>query len=382
MAPSNSRIAVVDALRVFALTGIGLIHFSQEYFAGEAFGYTNRVSPLDQALGVTMDYLAFGKFFTIFSFLFGLSFSLQSLPAGRYALRLGVLFAIGVVHHAFFPGDILTIYAVAGVLLLWASRWPTRWLVIVGAALALNLPFQLQRISLHIWPPTAADLATEAELMQYIERLFRAQLDVVRQESLLELWRFHLGPAVEGKVIFQLLSGRFFMTTGLFLLGLAAGRLELFRQPAGFWRRLFLLTLPVAVISTGLTWVWNPTFFGNPREWPTLAGVIAFDIHQLSLSAIYVAGFAWAYLARPVAGMARLGQMGLTIYLLQSVLGLAFFYGFAGGQLGHWGLASSLLWGALALALIFLFGNWWLARFRQGPAEALWRRLSYPRSAV
>ncbi len=382
MALSSNRIEVVDALRVFALTGIGLIHFSQEFFAGEAFGYTNRISALDRALGTTIDYLAFGKFFTIFSFLFGLSFSLQSLSPARYALRLAVLFAIGIVHHAFFPGDILTIYAIAGLLLLWARRWPTKWVLWTGCALAFNLPFQLQRISTHIWPPTPADLAAEAALMQQIEGLFRAQLEVVRHGSLLEVWQFHLGPAVAGKAVFQVLSGRFFMTAGLFLLGLAGGRLQLFRQPASFWRGVFWRTLPIVILSTGLTWVWNPTFFGNAREWPTLIGVVAFDVHQLSLSLLYLAGFSWAYLTRPQPALARLGRMGLTIYLLQTLTGVLFFYGFAGGQLGAWGLGGSLLWGMLGWTLILLFCRRWMASHNQGPVELLWRRLSYPSGAV
>jgi hypothetical protein len=118
--------------------------------------------------------------------------------------------------------------------------------VLIGLLLAFNLPFQLQRISLHIWPPTAADLATEAELLQYIERLFRAQPDALRQESLLELWRFHLGPSMYGKVLFQLLSGRFFMTTGLLLLGLLFCFGFHQQSPVeALWRRLSYLRIDV-----------------------------------------------------------------------------------------------------------------------------------------
>jgi uncharacterized membrane protein YeiB len=74
--------------------------------------------------------------------------------------------------------------------------------------------------------------------------------------------------------------------------------------------------------------------------------------------------------------LAPLGRMALTNYLLQSVICMLFFYGFG---LGHWGLprAQQVLFVVGAYAAQIVFSHWWLARFRYGPMEWLWRGFTY-----
>jgi uncharacterized membrane protein len=82
----GDRIAVIDALRGFALVGIIVAHCAEQYLAGPtppSAGRLNLFSPLDFAVGDWVGLLTFGKFFTIFSFLFGLSFSIQMTNASK-----------------------------------------------------------------------------------------------------------------------------------------------------------------------------------------------------------------------------------------------------------------------------------------------------------
>jgi len=74
--------------------------------------------------------------------------------------------------------------------------------------------------------------------------------------------------------------------------------------------------------------------------------------------------------------LAPLGRMALTNYLMQSLICMIFFYGFA---LGHWGLprAQQVLFVAVVFAAQIAFSHWWLARFRYGPMEWLWRGFTY-----
>ena len=77
---TNNRIEVIDSLRGFALLGIIITHCANQYLAGPtppSAGTLNLFLPLDKFLGEVLMYLTFGKFFTIFSFLFGLSFAIQ-----------------------------------------------------------------------------------------------------------------------------------------------------------------------------------------------------------------------------------------------------------------------------------------------------------------
>jgi uncharacterized membrane protein YeiB len=74
--------------------------------------------------------------------------------------------------------------------------------------------------------------------------------------------------------------------------------------------------------------------------------------------------------------LAPLGRMALTNYLTHSVIGTFYFYGYG---LGHWGMgrAMQVLFVAVVITLQVIFCHWWLARFRYGPMEWLWRAITY-----
>jgi uncharacterized protein len=74
--------------------------------------------------------------------------------------------------------------------------------------------------------------------------------------------------------------------------------------------------------------------------------------------------------------LAPAGRMALTNYLLQSVISTFFFYGYGAGQ---WGMARSwqVVYVAVVFALQVALSHWWLARFRYGPMEWLWRAFTY-----
>src|SRR4051794_8873386 len=117
----KKRIGIVDALRGFALFGIIIAHMNNQYYAGmPPPGHDTMAikTGFDSALQMIHDIFFVGKFYTIFSFLFGLSFGIQLLNAkaknqpfvGRFAWRLVILFIIGFLNHIHYRGDILVIY--------------------------------------------------------------------------------------------------------------------------------------------------------------------------------------------------------------------------------------------------------------------------------
>src|SRR5918994_5789506 len=126
---AGERIVSIDAVRGFALLGIVVAHMVEQYMGSPPppsrpqFGI---VSPaIDGTAMAIVQLVVVGKFFTMFSLLFGLSFFIQmdragrrEVPfAGRFAWRLIVLFAMGMAHHLFYRGDILSVYAMLGLLL-------------------------------------------------------------------------------------------------------------------------------------------------------------------------------------------------------------------------------------------------------------------------
>ncbi|MCE4553809.1 hypothetical protein [Pelomonas cellulosilytica] len=128
--PPHERLIAVDVLRGFALFGILYAHMIVWYTAGplpqELFQKFQTV-PAGLAFGANV-LLFMGKFFSVFSFLFGLSFTIQinSLArrgdnvALRFGWRLAVLGLIAFVHHLLWRGDILSIYVPLGFLLILA----------------------------------------------------------------------------------------------------------------------------------------------------------------------------------------------------------------------------------------------------------------------
>ncbi len=145
----GERIAVVDVLRAYALFGIIITHSVTGFLAGQPPSPDFMLfSPLDRVVAKLEHLLTFGKFFTIFSFLFGLSFAIQLRNAtqkgvgfsGRFTWRLVVLALIALVHGAFFTGDILIIYAILGLLLIPFRNMKTRTLLITALVLVFNIP--------------------------------------------------------------------------------------------------------------------------------------------------------------------------------------------------------------------------------------------------
>jgi uncharacterized protein len=389
-----SRLQVIDALRAFALLGIVINHVSIEYVAGFIpDGYTNQFSALDRFVAQGADILTFGKFFTIFSFLFGLSFAIQISSATarsdgftlRFLWRLAILFGIGFVHSMFYSGDILCIYAVLGLVLLACRKLGNKALVVTGLFLVLNIPTQILRVASYRNPPSAAELQAEKQREQQFLSQAARDFNTKRFGTVNEVVALNMASGFQMRLLFQLMTGRLFITAGLFLLGFAAGRASLFVDSPHnrhFFRRLLIASAAAAVIATPLAWILNPTIFGDPRQFPVLLGLILFDVHQATLSAVYLAGFTLLYWKRPTGPLRALvpaGQMGLTVYLTQSVAGVLAFFGFGLGLMGKMGITLEI---ALAVAFygfqIWLAGLW-MRRFRLGPVEWLWRTLTYGR---
>ena len=397
-AGNSERISVIDALRGFSLIGIIVAHCSNQYLAGPtppSAGTLNVFSPLDVVVGDWAGYLAFGKFFTIFSFLFGLSFAIQMDNAskngrkfvGQTVWRLVILFAIGFTHSLFYAGDILRIYAVLGLFLVLLRNLNNRVLLILGLLLVLNAPLLIGRITGQFAPPpTPAQLeagkAQGAEFMKMAEDEFR----IKQRGTLAEVVTMNANGGLVGTLIFQVITGRLFITLGLFLLGLWAGRQRIFvdsPQNRKFFQKLLLASGGLALLSTTY-WILNggmALVFGPPP--PGLLGVTgptAFDVHQATVSAFYVAGITllfWQTRAWLLHQLVAVGRMGLTTYLTDSVFGVLIFLGYGLGQLGHLGMAASVGAGLAFFAVQIPFSNWWLSRFHYGPVEWAWRSLTY-----
>ena len=387
----GERIAVVDVLRAYSLFGIIVTHSVTGFLAGQAPSEDFMLfGPVDRLVSHLEHFLTFGKFFTIFSFLFGLSFAIQMNNAakkgvgfsGRFIWRLLVLALIALVHGALFTGDILIVYAFLGLLLIPFRRLKTRTLLIIALLLVLNIPTLLLGMAQLNAHPTPEQIARGAELQAQFTQAAQRAFEIKQSGTLAELAHINLTNGMISKIFFMIFTGRLWITFGLFLLGMCAGRLEIFKDTEAnrrFFRRLLWPTAAVALVTTVVEIV-RPSGY-QLKSALDLLSVFSFTLQQVSLSAFYVAAVTLLYWRRPTKGLlpalAPLGRMGLTTYLGQSAFGILLFYGLGFGMLGKLGVAAAV-GAAIAFYILQIFlARAWMKRFTLGPVEWLWRSLTY-----
>lgn len=387
--PKTSRIEIIDVLRGFTLLGIAMIHFSDQYYAGAHPPshpiFTSHFLGDDIVMGFLGIFVS-SKFFMIFSFLFGLSFFLQmdskagSAFGWRFLWRITILLVFGLVHHLHYRGDILTIYAMLGVGLLPANKLPDKFLLIIALVLTLDVPAALQRgIEAYRAPQSTIDdqfKTNDAANEEYYR--------IVKTGTYAELLKANFYE-LEFKYRYQVDSGRIYITMGLFLLGLYAGRKRFFENLDAHraWIKRMLLKRALWLLL-GLILV-AAAFFGTvqilklpmPELLQWAVGGLFYDAANLAMASVYVAGIMLLFhdnrWRKRLMIFYEPGRMGLTTYLTQTMIGVLLFFAIGFGRLGDMGALASTGIGIAVFVVQIYFSKWWLARFRYGPVEWLWR---------
>lgn len=392
---TQSRIEIIDILRGFTLLGIIMVHFSEQYYAGahpKSHANFNVHFLGDEIIMGFIGVLISGKFFMIFSFLFGLSFFLQLSKSDssisffmRFFWRLIILGLIGFVHHLHYRGDILTIYAMLGVGLLICYKLPDRLLLIVALLLVINVPSAIVR-GVEVFQPVSEQESIESKFGgSNVEN--EIYYTTVKTGSYFELLEANLGE-FGFKYKFQVASGRIYITMGLFLLGLYAGRKRIFER----WLEnipLFKKLLKQSLwLILGLV-IFSVLFFGGaeglgiklPDLVSWLVGGFVFDVFNLALSVIYVAGIIVLFQKEKwknrLMNFYEVGRMGLTTYLMQTFFGVLLFFGIGFGLLGEMGALASVGISIVLFLVQIQFSKWWLKRFKYGTFEWFWRSATY-----
>ena len=387
------RIEVIDVLRGFTLLGIILVHMTEQYYAGQPpEQYANFAAKglADQIVSGFIGMFIQGKFYMIFSFLFGLSFYIQLSKSDgsasfvtRFFWRLLILFAIGFVHHLHYRGDILTIYAMLGAVLLLTYRLPDRYLLIIAVLLVLDVPAFLTRLKDVIWVPATG----ENPFLNADQTSLLAYYNTVTSGTYFEILKANLAD-FSTKMNFQVQSGRLYITTGLFLLGLYTGRKNVFEDIESN-KPLFKKLLKGSLWTLLGCVVFSVAFFGGAEilgiktsqqlQW--MVGGEVFDVFNAALATIYVTGILLLFQKekwRPwLMHFYAVGRMGLTTYLMQTLFGVLIFFSFGLGLLGEIGAAVAF---SIAIGVYIIqiqFSKLWLTHFQYGIFEWLWRSLTY-----
>jgi uncharacterized protein len=370
----RDRVGAIDALRGFALFGVLAINLHTEFRVTlfEQF-FLVPMRGLDRAAATLLS-LAFElKAITLFSILFGVGLAIQfeRLTANprRTALlvrRLLVLLGFGLIHLLLiWNGDILTEYALAGLLILPLLYAPA-WLSLVTAVVLfiayrfiglLPLPFSFPNT---VW------------MTQHIAQA-RA---VYGRGAFADVMAFRI---TEIPSITSLLGFIFPRTMGLMAFGAWLWRVGLFRQLHE--RSRFLMTCAAMLIPVGLLLTLeNYGFLSLARNSPAAEALID-DLAPIALALGYAAlllGVSVSDRVWPaIAWMAPVGRMAFSNYITQSIVLGFLFYGYGFGLMGRVGAAAGVGIAVAIYATQVVISRWWLERYRFGPLEWLWRTVMY-----
>jgi uncharacterized protein len=355
----GERIATLDVLRGFALFGVLLAYTFWSLGTAPEETWTR----IDRGLAFAQETFVDGKFMTLFSFLFGLGFAIfldrvsarSADPVPVYRRRLLVLLVMGLIHALTLrDGDILAPYAILGFFLLLFRRSSDRSIA-VGIAVCALLPpvatWVMARAGLTFPPrPDETGLGWFGVRYAYVRYWY-----IVNPIS----WPNNLA---------------------LFLAGLWAGRRRVFDDPAAR-AHSFRVVLLVGFAIGFLAFAARSLLGAVASPTRRLATDLLWIAHSWGVAAGYAAGLT-LLVQRPKwrkksGWLASVGRMALTNYLMQSILIVPICFAF-----GLWDRVTPRL--AVLLALIVgvvqvAMSVWWLERFQFGPAEWLWRSLTYGR---
>ena len=384
-AAGPARLQQVDALRGFALFGILVVNigvFASPYYGSgvvdPAFG-----RPLDLAASWVFGLLFETKFYLLFSFLFGYSFTLQMAAAERgqaaflprFLRRLAGLAALGAAHAVlFYHGDILLTYAILGLLLLCCRNLePARALRLALWLIGLASAAWAVLAGLSLLDPPGPEVAAQAraDVLSALQA-YRGTVGSVIGQHAKELIEYVW-------VVLLLVQGPY--AFAMFLVGYALGRRQAledpWRQPRALGLLLALGLLPGLAGAAFYAWSALPSVAGPSWELPGLAvGLLTSPLLTMSYACAFLLMLRSRLGARLSAWLVPAGRMALTNYLMQSVVCALVFTAWGARQMGLW---SPLEAGGLAL-VIFLAQTaasaWWMRRHAYGPVEWFLRALT------
>jgi uncharacterized protein len=388
--PVRERIQALDVLRGVAVGGI--LFANVLVFFGLTFLSPERAAALSST---TADHVALllervvvdGKFYSVFSLLFGIGFGVQLARGGEAALprfrrRLRILLGIGAIHALLiWAGDILMLYALLGFTMPWFARKSDRALV-RWAVILLAVPTALYIVGLAAWMLSgagAADASSGGGMPANILPFFEA------------IGRGGLKDAFVGNLVFLggrwadlIATVRFPKVLGMFVLGLWTVRTGLALSPFDHratlvrWSLLgWGIGLPANVVAA---WA----FEHHPYLPPSAGGLLGVAMQGVGVPMLAL-GYAATVALLVVDGrrfidvFAPVGRMALTNYLMHSIVCVTLSYGFGLGLWWRIGAAKAMAIAAAIIVLQIPLSAWWLSRRRFGPVEWIWRRLTYGR---
>lgn len=380
----NERMAWLDGLRGFAVFGI----LAANYFQ---FGWPQEMMMIGRPDPLTgpnlfafflVEFLVRSKFYSLFSFMFGVGLAIQMERCDARGIsflgfgtrRLLILLGLGLVHmFVIWTGDILTYYALMGIILVMMIRLPPLVLAVLGVLSCAFFGLLLVGYIAMIMAMNPAEV-NEQVVIGFED--YHKGIEVLGSGSWFEGFAYRVDQGFSNSVSIILMG---WIIIGLFLLGAAAQRsgfLRRLEQPGRGMRLLFWTLLAVALplnLGFAFTRIMSPMV---PADLYSLYGVMMQTPGQIIGAAAMVVGFA-QFRGAFTRWFEPVGRMALTNYIAQSVVFTFIFYSWGLGLMGKLDEVWVLVLCPAFFVLQVFVSRAYLKSHNQGPLEAFWRKLSY-----
>jgi uncharacterized protein len=384
----KDRIVTIDIIRGFALFGIFLVNmpaFHSAEFLRSFYGVEAELTGADYWVDLFFALFIDMKFFTIFSFLFGLGFYIFMSRAEQkglkfkqlYLRRILGLLLFGAAHLVLlWFGDILHTYALTGLFLLFFYKRKIKTVIIWAFSLlvVINVLFSLTLLM----PDGMLQEIAGTQAASFNDQ-FNGYVDAYINAGYGEWVSYRLGAEVFPILINSIPA--MIPVLAMFLFGLAAGKAGVFKPDTphlSLIRKIRTITFLISIPLVSILALYKLEILDAGIKSSTVVQVFT-SLSGTTLCFFYISALTlllrkdhWQKWLRPL-GYA--GQMALTNYLSQSIICVAIFVGFNLYE------EVSLLTGTLLCFVIFaaqiIFSSIWLKKFQFGPFEWVWRSFTY-----
>ena len=393
----NERSDILDILRGFALLGVlldNIFGFTGWGFFTQSMREALPTWPADGIFALSELTFINGKFYSLFSLLFGIGFSIILIrneqkginPLKIFYRRLFILLVIGAAHlFLLWEGDILFLYALIGLILPLFKKFSNRALLITAAALILS-PILLDCIYIMFHAKSGDGLerlAASIDKKNGVPTDSTYAMYLFKDGSGVQEWRNWQSSGWAYRYSYILDSNRIPKVLGMFLLGFYAGRKMMYLHLENYvslFKKLrlwgFVVGIPAAIAST-----YFEIFQGHIPNPIGLGHTFFYAISVVPLCLAYTSVICLRWIKTKgnskLKVLAPMGRMALTNYLMQTILGIIIYYGVGFGFGGNIGPAIFIPIGLVVYAFQVLYSNLWFKYFNYGPFEWIWRQLTY-----
>lgn len=373
----QDRLATLDILRGISLLGILLVNMYAFYLPMPHIDLASWfTTPSDIVWQKNLDIYVQGSFYPLFAMLFGYGLAMQwqkaqSREQNFYTLvlrRLSVLFAFGLIHAVLiWWGDILMVYAFCGVFLVLLLRLSPIWLlisaIIMNGLMQVFMLFVLGIMEFNTKVDDYLDIVSVEKAItaygtgNWLDAFMQRLTDLSMQASI-GMWFAAL-----------------FTILPYMLIGAAASKwrlVERAKELKWLWLALALTGLIIGITIKSLPIMLTRTYLLD-----YLKVYIGGPILSVGYIAVIVLLCLLPIVPKLLSPFGKIGRMSLTMYILQSIIGTCLFYQFGFGWYGKVSVETGVFIAFGIIVVQMIIAEIWLSKWKQGPLEALWRKLTY-----